>query len=130
MTRRHYPDGISAWVSAENLRAAKMGASGRFTIAELEALCERFGWRCVGCGQECPLGADHVVPLKKGGSNAIGNIQPMCGSCNSTKRAEIIDLRNRPFNGRDWYSRWKRGELESVAADPFRSPDLDLKFEV
>jgi 5-methylcytosine-specific restriction endonuclease McrA len=39
------------------------------------------------------LEADHVVPLTKGGSDSISNIQPLCGSCNRKKFVNIIDYR-------------------------------------
>lgn len=29
---------------------------------------------------------DHIVPLARGGTNAITNLQPACGACNSSKR--------------------------------------------
>ncbi len=37
--------------------------------------------------------ADHVVPLTKGGTDDIGNIQPLCGACNRKKFVAIIDYR-------------------------------------
>jgi 5-methylcytosine-specific restriction endonuclease McrA len=39
------------------------------------------------------LTEDHVVPLSLGGSNDIDNIQPLCKSCNSSKRGRHIDYR-------------------------------------
>jgi len=34
---------------------------------------------------------DHVVPLSKGGTNYIWNLQPLCRSCNSKRLA--VDFR-------------------------------------
>src|SRR5215213_2640007 len=75
-------------------RAARHASLGSFTAEEFKALCEGYGNRCLACGgAEAALEADHVVPLTKGGSDDISNIQPLCGSCNRKKFVNTIDYR-------------------------------------
>jgi 5-methylcytosine-specific restriction endonuclease McrA len=75
-------------------RAAKHAGGGTFTVIEFEKLCEGYGHRCLCCGDtEAVLEADHVLPLTKGGSGDISNIQPLCGSCNRKKFVSIVDYR-------------------------------------
>lgn len=76
-----------------NYRARKNGALGHFTDQEWRDLCAQYGNVCLACGSSAPLTADHVVPLTRGGSDTIDNIQPLCAVCNSKKRARIIDYR-------------------------------------
>lgn len=71
----------------------KEGSGDEFTLREWLALCESYDHRCLACGQPKPLTVDHVVPLSKGGSNSIENIQPLCQPCNSEKHVKIIDYR-------------------------------------
>jgi 5-methylcytosine-specific restriction endonuclease McrA len=75
-------------------RAAKHASPGNFTVQEFEELCERYGNRCLCCGVAgVVLEADHVVPLTRGGSDYIDNIQPSCGTCNRSKSVKVVDYR-------------------------------------
>jgi 5-methylcytosine-specific restriction endonuclease McrA len=71
-------------------------AGGHYTGAEWEALKARYDYRCLMCKRQEPdirLTFDHVVPVSKGGTNDIGNGQPLCTSCNSHKHDKVLDLR-------------------------------------
>lgn len=76
-----------------NYRARKQNAEGKFTKAEWEQTKDKYGNRCLCCGSTESLTADHIVPLKLGGTNYISNIQPLCKSCNSRKGAKVMDYR-------------------------------------
>ncbi len=54
------------------------------------AVWHRDDGRCVRCGAEQELQFDHVIPFSRGGSNAVENIQILCGPCNRTKGDSII----------------------------------------
>jgi len=60
---------------------------------EWHDLCGQYGNKCLACGASGTLVPDHVIPLCKGGSYDMSNIQPLCHSCNSKKRDKIIDYR-------------------------------------
>lgn len=75
-------------------RARLKGAPGSHTASEWQALRDWFGGVCLRCGSQDDLTADHVMPLVKGGSNSIDNLQPLCRSCNSTKHDKSVDYRN------------------------------------
>jgi 5-methylcytosine-specific restriction endonuclease McrA len=47
---------------------------------------------CARC-KEKKIGKDHVVPLCRGGSDGIDNIQPLCVSCNRWKGVCRYDFR-------------------------------------
>ena len=78
-------------------RARKNGNGGKHTNEEWDALKKVFNFTCRGClrGQpEIKLTRDHIVPISKGGSNDISNIQPLCGNCNQKKFNKIIIYAN------------------------------------
>ena len=85
------PDKVAT--SRHNTRAQRKGAEGKHTAQEWRELCERYGNKCLCCGEEKPLSVDHVIPLSKGGTNYIDNIQPLCLTCNKRKNTKTIDYR-------------------------------------
>lgn len=48
---------------------------------------ERDGWKCNehDCGATENLQVDHIIPLSKGGSNELDNLQALCHSCHEKK---------------------------------------------
>lgn len=92
---RYRPANLDKFAQYARLRRALVaGADGSFSLAEFKALCDQYGNKCLCCGKLGKLTADHVVPLAKGGSNSISNIQPLCSRCNSRKHVRIVDYRS------------------------------------
>lgn len=68
------------------------------TFGEWDLLKKQYNFTCPSCkksepfiGQKSPLlTEDHIIPLSKGGSDLIENIQPLCFSCNCKKHTVII----------------------------------------
>lgn len=97
--RKEYPNKVIAykrrWYAAnpdkvyamtQRRRAREHEAEGTHTAVEWRELCEAYDNRCAHCGNaEASLTRDHVIPLSRGGSDYIENIQPLCRSCNSRK---------------------------------------------
>jgi len=50
------------------------------------AVFGRDGYQCRICGSTAKLVLDHIVPISRGGSDDLGNLQTLCWSCNSRKR--------------------------------------------
>lgn len=76
-------------ITTENHRAGKFGAAGKLTLEGWQSLCEQYSNCCALCGAAAPLVIDHIIPLSRGGLNAIENIQPLCSPCNRAKSDSI-----------------------------------------
>ena len=85
--REKHPE--SVLIENAKRRARRNNAQGSFTFEQWVEVVEKQGDKCVICknkfSNELPPTIDHIVPLSKGGSNDISNIQALCGRCNSSK---------------------------------------------
>lgn len=71
----------------------RRNAEGAHTYEEWEAIKLLYKHTCPSCLRKEPeikLSVDHIVPLTKGGTNNIDNVQPLCRNCNSKKSNKII----------------------------------------
>ncbi len=54
-----------------------------------EYVFERNNYKCRSCGKtnrQTTLTVDHIIPLAKGGSNDMSNLQTLCENCNRRKK--------------------------------------------
>jgi len=90
---QHNPNCISTyerklWLNNKR-RIIKIGNGGSHTLGEWEHLKALYNWTCPSCWKKEPeikLSKDHIIPLSKGGSDNLENLQPLCRSCNSKKK--------------------------------------------
>jgi len=71
-------------------------AGGSLSASEWRGLCRHYDYNCLRCGKQLPqedLTVDHVTSVANGGTSGIGNIQPLCMSCNCSKGANNTDYR-------------------------------------
>ena len=76
-------------------RIAKLNIIGIHTDLDWEKLKKQYNYMCLCCKKfepEIRLVRDHIIPLIRGGSNYIENIQPLCYLFNSKKFIKKTDF--------------------------------------
>lgn len=95
--RRYYEKKLEEdptyYVRKRHARRRLEARQGSYSRAEWESVLATHGDRCLRCG-DAKITIDHVVPLSKGGSNTVENLQPLCGPCNKSKGTNTRDYRN------------------------------------
>ncbi len=92
--RRHYLLNPSQYYDRVMARhAALRGTGGSHTTKQWKALCDASGNICLRCHKHTVLVRDHIIPISRGGSGYITNIQPLCSLCNARKYTKHIDYR-------------------------------------
>lgn len=54
---------------------------------------DKFKWKCAQCGENRRnlLTVDHIIPISKGGTSHMSNLQCLCKRCNGTKSDTVPD---------------------------------------
>ena len=60
-----------------------------FYISKKE-LKKIYSSNCVICNSKDNIQVDHIIPLSRGGTHSIGNLQPLCRSCNCKKSTKYM----------------------------------------
>lgn len=79
-----------ACLNLRTLHMAQARERGTHTDAEWRVLLDDHNHMCAYCGTSRAVAKDHIVPISRGGSNAIENIAPACASCNSRKASLLL----------------------------------------
>lgn len=89
---------LSEQVYKANKRARKYEVEGKLTVKKWKRLIEDTP-ECPGCNEIWAFVGiptlDHIVPMKKRGTNKIKNIQPLCRTCHAKKVLRIRRLKKR-----------------------------------
>ena len=104
------PEGKQRLTASGHNRRVNIRGGGKFTAEDWNFLLTVCGRVCLRCGIPeadaiCKYGkagckpwtgsltVDHIVPIIKGGSNTISNLQPLCLPCQNIKGIKATDYR-------------------------------------
>lgn len=88
----------------QNRRARVKNATGSHTAKDILNLFDLQSGKCVYCNKKLhktkrnSYHVDHIVPLAKGGSNAVDNLQILCARCNMQKHDKMPEEFAAQFN--------------------------------
>ncbi len=62
------------------------GSSYKILNKEIDRL---YSMPCSFCGTTEKITIDHIIPISRSGNHSVGNLQPLCKSCNSSKKTKL-----------------------------------------
>ena len=65
---------------------SKSPLAGKLDFGKMKIKFGELNNLCQLCGTKDNITIDHIIPLSKGGTNLTSNLQPLCKSCNSSKK--------------------------------------------
>lgn len=92
LTTNFYHGAPAEWVLLDLLE--RFGSRKRRRVlskAIAKKVLNKYNFSCVKCGSKERLQVDHIVPVKKGGKDEIGNLQILCQPCNLRKGVRSND---------------------------------------
>jgi 5-methylcytosine-specific restriction endonuclease McrA len=92
--RKYYHSHKTEHLMRTKIRTMRIkGIGGKVSKQEWDEIKAKYQFKCLRCGKKKKLTMDHIIPISSGGSHTVGNIQPLCGPCNSIKATNTIDYR-------------------------------------
>jgi 5-methylcytosine-specific restriction endonuclease McrA len=93
LRRWHEANPEASRLMGNKRRALRLGNRDSIGVRRPDwiSLVRRYGGRCAYCGiRPDRIYMDHVIPLIKGGRDAIGNVLPTCFACNASKGPKLL----------------------------------------
>ena len=74
---------------SHNKRRVSLSGGKSYLILDKE-LDRLYSSCCFICASINNITIDHIIPVARGGNHSIGNLQPLCRSCNSRKKDRFV----------------------------------------
>jgi len=90
----HTPQGRLSKKRTDARRKALLRGGGHIDMRGFTEKCAELNWTCQLCGKQLSpqdVTMDHIVPISRGGTNDLYNLQPLCMSCNAKKGARTME---------------------------------------